>query len=106
MDRLTQGAGPPVCVVDEFPYAAASQRLEPGDIVCLVTDGVTEAVDAGGEFYGGARLDALLANLPPTATPVDVGAAIRDDVHRFSAGVAPADDVAILVVRWNGPASP
>jgi serine phosphatase RsbU (regulator of sigma subunit) len=106
MDRLTQGAGPPVCVVDEFPYAAASQRLEPGDMVCLVTDGVTEAVDAAGEFYGGARLDALLANLHPRATPGDVGVAIRDDVRRFSAGVAPADDVAILVVRWNGPAPP
>jgi serine phosphatase RsbU (regulator of sigma subunit) len=100
--RLTQGGGPPVCVVDEFPYIAASQRLEPGDTVCLVTDGVTEAVDAQGEFYGGARLEALLAGLHPGAAPAEVGAAIRDDVSRFSAGVAPADDIAILVVRWNG----
>jgi serine phosphatase RsbU (regulator of sigma subunit) len=100
--RLTQGGGPPVCVVDEFPYTAASHRLEPGDMLCLVTDGVTEAVSAAGEFYGGPRLEALLASLGPTATPAEVGTAIRDDVSRFSAGVAAADDIAILVLRWNG----
>ncbi|MGH7332716.1 MAG: CHASE2 domain-containing protein [Candidatus Rokuibacteriota bacterium] len=106
VSRLSEGAGPPVCVAEEYPYSAASQRLTPGDILCLVTDGVTEAVNDAGEFYGRERLEALLASLGPTVTPAEVGQAIRDDVSQFSAGVAPADDIAILIVRWNGPGNP
>ena len=67
-----------------------------------MTDGVTEAVNAAGEFYGDERLRTLLASLGPTASPDEVGHAIRNDVDQFSAGVPAADDIAILVVRWNG----
>jgi serine phosphatase RsbU (regulator of sigma subunit) len=102
VSRLREGDGPPVCVAEEFPYVAASRRLTPGDMLCLVTDGVTEAVNATGEFYGRERLETLLARFGPTVTPAEVGQAIRDDVSRFSAGMAAADDVAILIVRWNG----
>ncbi len=100
--RLNEGDGPPVCVAEEVPYSAASHRLAPGDMLCLVTDGVTEAVNAAGELYGGERLERMLAQLGPGVTPAKVGEAIRDDVSQFSAGVAAADDIAILIVRWNG----
>jgi hypothetical protein len=33
-----------------------------------------------------------------------VGEAIRASVAAFAGGVAPVDDIAILVLRWNGPA--
>jgi adenylate cyclase len=102
LSRLHLGDGPPVCVAEEFPYMAARQRLAPGDMLCLVTDGVTEAVNLAGDLYGDKRLRTLLASLGPTVTPAEVGQAIRDDVSQFSAGVAAADDIAILIVRWNG----
>jgi serine phosphatase RsbU (regulator of sigma subunit) len=90
-------------VLDDFPYAAASDRLGPGEALCLITDGVTEATDARGEFYGRARLEALLA-AEGAKDPEAIGAAVSADVARFAAGVEPADDVAVLIVRWNGPA--
>ena len=68
-----------------------------------MTDGVTEATSAAGEFYGRARLEALLAGMPPGAIPEEVGEAIRRDVERFAAGVEAADDLALLILRWNGP---
>src|SRR5262249_29451705 len=99
--RLAEGDGPPLCVVDAFPYRSASVRLHPGETLCLVTDGVIEATNAAGEFYGRARLEGLLAGRG-TETAAEVGEAIRRDVARFAAGVEPADDLAILVLRWNG----
>ena len=72
-----------------------------GEILCLVTDGVTEATNAAGELYGRARLEALLAGMPPEAGPEEVGEAVRRDVERFAAGVEPADDLALLVLRWK-----
>ena len=41
--------------------------------------------------------------MPPEAGPEEVGEAIRRDVERFAAGVEAADDLALLILRWNGP---
>lgn len=103
LGRLGDG-GPPLCVIDDFPYAPASRRLRPGETVCLVTDGVTEAGNAAGEFYGRARLEAVLARAGTDASPAEVGAAIREDVARFTAGAEASDDLTIVVVRWRGEA--
>jgi serine phosphatase RsbU (regulator of sigma subunit)/CHASE2 domain-containing sensor protein len=103
LDRLAGGGGPPFCVVDAFPYEAESYQMQRGDTLCLFTDGVTEAKNVTGELYGRARLETVLAGLAPTASVEAVGEAIRGDVARFAAGVAPADDLAILVLRWIGP---
>jgi adenylate cyclase len=100
--RLTESGGPPLCVIDDFPYVAASHQLRPGETICLVTDGVTEAVNAGGELYGRRRLDRILGGLGPSATAVEVGEAIRADVGRFAGGAEASDDLTILVVRWTG----
>ena len=102
-DRLSASGGPPLCVVDEFPYEASHYRMRRGEILCLVTDGVTEATNAAGELYGRARLETLLADIVPEAGPEQVGEAIRRDVERFAAGVEAADDLALLILRWNGP---
>ena len=100
--RLANGGGPPFCVVEDFPYEAASYRLSPGEGLCLVTDGVTEAENAAGEFYGRQRLEQLVASLGPDASADEVGEAIRHDVDRFTTGVEPSDDLAILAFRWRG----
>jgi serine phosphatase RsbU (regulator of sigma subunit) len=100
--KLTDGGGPPFCVLDGFPYEAVTYRLNPGEVLCLITDGVTEALNAAGEFYGRRRLEDLLTSLPPGADPDQVGEAVRLDVTGFAAGVEPSDDVAILAFRWNG----
>jgi adenylate cyclase len=101
--RLAEGGGPPLCAVEGFPYAPASLRLEPGDIVCLITDGVTEAARPGGELYGRERLEALLSGLGDAASAAEVGEAIRRDVTAFAGDTEPSDDIAVLVLRYLGP---
>ena len=41
--RLGGGDGPPLCAVDDFAYRGARAQLKAGELVCIVTDGVTEA---------------------------------------------------------------
>jgi serine phosphatase RsbU (regulator of sigma subunit) len=102
LERLREGGGPPLCSVDGFAYTAASRSLEPGDTLVLITDGVTEAARDDGELYGRARLEALLAGLDGAARAEEVGEAIRRDVALFTRGAEPSDDMAVLVIRFNG----
>src|SRR6185295_13244397 len=46
--RIEDGDGPPLCALGDFAYRGASVALRPGELVCTVTDGVTEARNPAG----------------------------------------------------------
>ncbi|MCX5753361.1 MAG: SpoIIE family protein phosphatase, partial [Candidatus Krumholzibacteria bacterium] len=50
-------------VLPGFQYEHFDLALEPGDTLVVVSDGVTEATNNDGEFYGEERLTPLLASL-------------------------------------------
>jgi serine phosphatase RsbU (regulator of sigma subunit)/CHASE2 domain-containing sensor protein len=99
---LTAEGGPPLCVVDGFRYEAASYRMRPGETICLVTDGVTEAPDPSRGLYGRQRLSQMLSRVVADGDVEKLGEAIRSDVASFMAGTPPADDLTILILRWRG----
>jgi CHASE2 domain-containing sensor protein len=99
--RLPAVGGFPLCVVEDFTYEGARFQLVAGDMLCLVTDGVTEATNAAGELYGRARLEGVLRR--GAGSPAALVESLRADVATFVGGGEPTDDVAILVLRWNGP---
>jgi serine phosphatase RsbU (regulator of sigma subunit) len=103
LSRLTEGGGPPLCAVDGFDYTAGACQLAPGDTLCLITDGITEAARAAGELYGRPRLEALLGGLGAAATAADIGEAIRRDVAAFTGDAEASDDMAVLILRFTGP---
>lgn len=102
--RLADGAGPPLCSVERFDYQSADGRMEAGDLLCLVTDGVTDAQNAAGERYGTRRLQELLGGRHAGASCAQALVdAVRADVQSFAAGAEPADDITVLALHWIGP---
>jgi len=101
--RLAGGGGPPLCVLDGFEYSAAEYSMAPRGIVCVVSDGVTEAMNRAGELYGAGRLQRVLQRNGNSASPATTVDAIRADVSRFAENAEVADDLTLLVLRWNGP---
>jgi serine phosphatase RsbU (regulator of sigma subunit) len=93
--------GPPLCVVEGFEYPTGHHVLAPEVVLCVVTDGVTEAMNARGELYGAARLRAALERVG-AAAPDRMIAAVTADVAGFVAGAEPSDDLTLLCVRWHG----
>jgi serine phosphatase RsbU (regulator of sigma subunit) len=89
-------------VLDGFAYASARRVLAPGEWLCVVTDGVTEAMDGRAAFYGAARLETLLRRLQQSF-PERIVAAVRDDVGSFAVESTQADDLTLLCLRWTGP---
>lgn len=97
--RLASAPRPPLGVAQSIPFFTESLQLATGDWICAITDGVTEAMNIRGEFYGSARLEKLLNSLPGSASPSDVAAAVENDVKRFVGEASPSDDLTLLVLR-------
>ncbi len=75
--------------------------LQPGDMLIYYTDGLTEAENAAGDFYGENRLSEAVLRMADQPAQ-DVLNHILDDVEAFGAGVPPFDDLTIVVVRYSG----
>lgn len=74
-------------------------RLQPGDLLLLYTDGLTEAVGADQEMFGIDRLCAALT-AAGGGSAAEVLAGLLASLHAFCG--APTDDVAALVLRYTG----
>jgi len=104
IERLDAGGGPPLCVLDGFSYVAAEHRMSRQGVVCLVSDGVTEAMNSEGQLYGAGRLRKAIERARNAKNPAALVDAIRADVALFVGGAEAADDLTLMVLRWNGPA--
>jgi adenylate cyclase len=101
-EQIDHAHGPPIGVIDTFPYAQRSLRLRPGDILCLMTDGVTEAMNPADELMGLDRVSGALTLLKGEVSPQQTVETLKAAVARFAAGADPSDDITIVAVRWNG----
>lgn len=80
--------------------------MQPGDMVILYTDGVTEAMSKQREEYGDDRLKALFADFSTTTAHQAVERA-RYDITLHTRGAAQSDDITLLVVkRDSNPTEP
>ena len=72
-------------------------ELNPGDVVIMFSDGVTEARNLRGELYQQRGSRRLLRKLAETqGGPEAVGNAILHDIREFSSGHAQVDDITLL----------
>jgi adenylate cyclase len=95
--------GPALCWAPEWPYVTERHQMQPGEIICLLTDGVTEATNRAGELMGHERTGAAIHGLPPGSTSMEAVARLRHAVDCFLAGAALSDDLTLLALRWLGP---
>jgi sigma-B regulation protein RsbU (phosphoserine phosphatase) len=89
--------GPLVAPFRDATFHDAQCRLDPGDLLVLFTDGVTEAGSAGGELFGEERLERVLRS--SSSSPVaDVCRSVIRAASDFTRGDLP-DDATVLVLR-------
>lgn len=82
-------------------YRKNELQLQPGDMLYLYTDGVTEATDASNELYGENRLAALL-DASTGADAQHICAAVKADVDAFVGEAPQFDDMTMLCLAYHG----
>jgi serine phosphatase RsbU (regulator of sigma subunit) len=87
-------SSPPVGLVREVTFITAKRQMKAGDRVLIVTDGVTEAENAAGEYFGYDTFYEMAASKGL--------AEIVEAVTAFSAGVPPSDDCTGMELVFRG----
>src|SRR5262245_32204191 len=97
VEQLASG-GLPLGIKPDAEYREGRTQLQPGDVLVIYSDGVTEAVSPTGEEFGPTRLyEVVSRNIEASA------AGIRDRIEssltKFSQGTSAADDITLVIVK-------
>ena len=95
----------PVGMVGGTTFGTERRTLAPGDKIVLYSDGVTEAQNNAGEFYGRGRLRRTMERVRAQGGADDCAAlhaAIREDLGEFTGTAPQTDDVTLVVVEYRG----
>jgi serine phosphatase RsbU (regulator of sigma subunit) len=92
--------GIPLGVLDRVSYASHSLCLEPGDCLVAFTDGITEAMDAGGQLFRRRGIGAALT-AGPAAAP-EAGRRILQALKHHTAGQRQLDDLTMICLSREG----
>ena len=96
--ELGGGGGPPLGVVGGSAYVESSIALGPGDRIAIYTDGIPEARDPDGAFFGLDRLDHAVQE---GGTPKEIVDLTMASLDTFANGRAFHDDRTLLVVEFE-----
>ncbi|HVX65277.1 MAG TPA: SpoIIE family protein phosphatase [Bryobacteraceae bacterium] len=92
-----EGGGPVLGILPAMTFSEHRERLEPGDMVVLYSDGVTEACNPEG-----LEFEDCLVRLAPDLRGRGAADAVRtvhEAVRDWIAGQPPADDVTVVILR-------
>jgi len=96
--RLEQGGGPVLGVLPGARYKQAELEIEPGDLLVVFSDGVSEAANAeGAEFGEEGIIESVKREWRKPAGEICDG--ILADVRAFLGKELPHDDQTLMVVR-------
>ncbi len=97
IENLSSG-GLPLGIMPNSPYREGRTQLQPGDVLVIYSDGVSEALNPQGEEFGAPRLQSVVGlNIERSAS------GIRDRIEsaltKFSQGTPAADDITLVIVK-------
>jgi len=94
--RLWAMMGDSLMEIGDYPVTV--RTLEKGDALVMYTDGVSEAQDPAGEFFGTERLlEATGRQAAGSASAITAG--LLEDVKTFAATAPQSDDITILTLK-------
>jgi serine phosphatase RsbU (regulator of sigma subunit) len=94
-----QPQGFPLGFLDEADYQVDKVELKAGDVILLITDGLSEGQNRAHEQYGMERIAQSLKATKPGSTAKEILQTIDKDFRKFLDGRQLKDDVTLLVLE-------
>lgn len=91
----------PVGLFPQAEFSTSAATLQPGDMLVLYTDGITEAQNPRDEMFGIERLQEVVAQ-HTSASVEELQAVILGAVEEFTRGTYQADDITLLIIHFHG----
>jgi sigma-B regulation protein RsbU (phosphoserine phosphatase) len=101
LQRLDQRHGPVIGAVEGMVYTEGRDTMEPGDLLLLYTDGVTEAMDVEDRLFSDNRLEQLLTSMDTDDVDKVVDNTVAA-VKAFEGEAEQADDITVLALAFHG----
>jgi serine phosphatase RsbU (regulator of sigma subunit)/DNA-binding NarL/FixJ family response regulator len=96
LDSL-RGTGMALGISEDANWGQKLAKFAPGDVLVLFTDGITEAQNRWGEFFGEQRLVNVIQD-SKNRPARKILEAILTEVHNFMGEAPPQDDITLLVL--------
>jgi serine phosphatase RsbU (regulator of sigma subunit)/pSer/pThr/pTyr-binding forkhead associated (FHA) protein len=97
--RTLETTAMPVGLLEGAEFEVAAERLDPGDKVIIYSDGVSEAQNTAGDFFGKKRLlDLVRAHSRESCRAIHD--AVQEAVAAFTEGAPQSDDITLLVLEF------
>jgi sigma-B regulation protein RsbU (phosphoserine phosphatase) len=87
----------PLGMLPDASYEEHTLDLQPGEILLVYSDGLTEATNGADEEFGEERLEGMLPDFRGLE-PEQIGNLLLEEVDRFLGGVRPTDDLSLVVL--------
>ena len=97
--QYLETTGVPAGLVQDAEFSTETVQLKPGDRIIIYSDGLTDAQDLEGNFFGRRRLRDLIAEHPDASGP-ELHAHLLAALELFTAGTLQTDDVTLLVLQY------
>jgi serine phosphatase RsbU (regulator of sigma subunit) len=94
-----ESTAPPLNVIGDLEYVSSDPiQLGPGDIVFVVSDGITEAMSPDGQMFGYERaLEAVRTNTDKSSR--EIAGSLFSAARDFAEGASQMDDTTIVVIK-------
>jgi sigma-B regulation protein RsbU (phosphoserine phosphatase) len=84
---------------DKFKFSATGKEdLDPGQILCIGTDGIWETHNQQGEMFGRQRIRKIIRDKSHLRA-ANIMTAIIDSVREFRSGSRQEDDITLVIIK-------
>ena len=98
--KLLESGGPIIGFLEGLPFETTCEKLRPGQILVLYTDGITEAQNPDREMFGEARLQAFIRRHADEDAQ-RLMERLYQSVVDFTEGAPQYDDMTLIVMKME-----
>jgi sigma-B regulation protein RsbU (phosphoserine phosphatase) len=97
VEEMPRG-GPALGILSKWSYEGRVVSLQPGETLLVYSDGLTEAFNDRGEFFGDRRLKELFSQFGGLSAEA-MGTRLLTEVDQFVGEEPRSDDLSLMVLK-------